>query len=317
MCRVYDKYQKKQVCFIADREKDANNQAKLYQLTLRPRYVADMTFEEAAKAYIDGKCNILSPTTVKDYRTTLRLHVEALKPIRLEDITSSVLQAHVNNLALHLAPKTVKNIYGFISVVLNSQMPEKVFKVSLPRKVKKELQMPSEEDISVLLSAVKNTDMEVPVKLAVFCCLRRGEIAGLLRHPECVKADSITVRYNVVLSGDDWVEKQPKTWSSYRTIPCPPDLAKMIKKAPRLNPAQISNGWTTLKRRYGIPFRFHDLRHFSASAMMTVMPIVDVEKFGGWRHGSSVLQDVYTYNIEESLRKSGSAWQEKVRSLGK
>ena len=87
------------------------------------------------------------------------------------------------------------------------------------------------------------------------------------------------------------------------------------KLADKVNPGIITDHWIKLMKKLGMRYRFHDLRHFAASAMMTVMPVVDVEKFGGWRHGSAVLQDIYTYNIDESLQRSANAWTEKLKEL--
>lgn len=274
-----------------------------------------MTAYEAAEAYILAKGAILSPNTIKDYRGTMKNHMHSIKDRKLSTITNKNMQVWVNELSAYLSPKTVKNCYCFIASALRFQLPNVRFKVTLPMKVKHELQIPSESDVRRILSATKGTDLEVPVMLAIYCCMRRGEIAALLLHPECIGTETVTVKYSQAKKGTEWIVKAPKTVTSYRTIPCPAKLCAQAKMAPQVDAGYITDRWIKLRKKLGMNYRFHDLRHFAASSMLTVMPAVDVEKFGGWRHGSAVLQDIYTHNLDESLQRSAAAWKEKLKTL--
>lgn len=299
--------------FTADTKKEAERLANAYVYSQEGH--SGLTVSEAVEAYIAGRESILSPNTVKDYRITQKYHMKTIQRYKLENLDNKILQIWVNELSQKLSPKSVKNCYTLIASVLASEMPQKRIKVSMPKIIHADMQMPSESDIRAVRAAVRGTDLEVPVELAVCCCMRRGEIAALLAHKEHIHRDSVTVRYNMIKSGNDWICKDPKTPTSYRTIPCPKELIFKARNTDPILPSTITDHWIKLMKRMNLPYRFHDLRHFSASAMLTVMPRVDVERFGGWQHNSPVLSNIYTYNIDESLNRSAKVWSEKLANL--
>lgn len=313
--RGYNKYTGERPSFTADTRKEAERLANAFNY--RESKHGGITFKDAAEKYIEKRTAVLSPNTIRDYRNTLDKHLVGILKRKISTITDETVQVVINDLAKEKSPKTVKNIYGFITVVVRSVEPHRRFKVALPMKVKPQLQIPSESDIRTILTTVQGTNMDVPVRLALYCCMRRGEIAALLCHPECVGTDSVTIRFSQIKQNGKWCCKVPKTYSSNRTVPCPPDLIADIPNAQKVDAGYITDHWIKLMKKLGMSYRFHDLRHASASMMLTVMPTVDVEKFGGWQHGSAVLQSIYAHNVDESLKRSAAKWQEHLEGIKK
>ncbi|MBO7326256.1 MAG: hypothetical protein J6U74_01960, partial [Clostridia bacterium] len=96
---------------------------------------ADMTFEDAAKAYIASKDNILSPSTKRGYLGVLKGIPEPLKSARLASLTALSVQTTINDVAALKTAKTVRNYASFIMAVLKSADID-IKSPKLPQKVK-------------------------------------------------------------------------------------------------------------------------------------------------------------------------------------
>ena len=97
-----------------------------------------MTFKIAAEEYIESKRNVLSPTTIKGYKSTMKTISEKFQDINIHDITALDIQTEINKLATGHSPKTVRNYHGFISAVLGTFCPNLKIYTTLPQKIKNE-----------------------------------------------------------------------------------------------------------------------------------------------------------------------------------
>ncbi len=70
----------------------------------------------------------------------------------------------------------------------------------LKKKVRPDIYVPSDAEIKQLLSSVAGTDMELPVLLAAFGPMRRGEICAL--SSEDISGNIVHVCKNMVINGD-------------------------------------------------------------------------------------------------------------------
>lgn len=127
-----------------------------------------------------------------------------------------------------LKPKTIRNYYGFVSAVLvnagiNVRPPR------LPQKERPEIYIPDEATVRKLLQIVEGTELEIPVMLAAFGPLRRGEICAL--SMDDIKDGVCHVHHDLAQNADgEWVMKAPKTYSSDRYIELPDFVADAIKR---------------------------------------------------------------------------------------
>ena len=135
----------------------------------------------------------------------------------------------------------------------------------LPEKQKKDVNVPTDEDVKELLRVVKGHYLELPVMLAAFGPMRRGEICAL--RSQNIAQNVVHVCENMVLDKDNqWRVKSPKTAAGDRFIEYPDFVRELWQgKTGRIvtvNPNKLTTDFRNLLRRNNLPaFRFHDLRH--------------------------------------------------------
>ena len=263
---------------------------------------ADMTVGAAMDDYIAKRTAVLSPRTIMSYKTIRNKNVGTLVDIKLCNLTKEDVQEAVNIASVNHAPKTVKNIHGFISVIVKQYHPDLALNTALPKKVRPNIYVPSDKDIQALIAYVKDSDMELPVLLAAFGPMRRGEICAL--DTKNIKNNVVHVCCNKVKDGNGgWIIRQPKTYAGDRYIKYPDFVADLWKNKKGLlvemNPNKVTEHFRKTLISIGLPhFRFHDLRHYSASIQHALgVPDSYIMQRGGWGN-DGVLKAVYRHTME-------------------
>lgn len=265
-----------------------------------------MTVGEAIERYIDSKDTVLSPSTLRGYRSLQKGILSELDSVRLSDLTQETIQKFINNTAKGHSPKTVKNVHGLLSAALSVYRPEMVLRTTLPQKEKKEIRIPTMEEINFLADKVKGTRFELPFLLAVWMGLRTSEIRGLTW--DCIEGDTLHVKQALV-SGEDnaQVLKSTKTYSGNRKLRIPPYIAELISKQPRTGDYIVTykrnslySHLTRLCEQCGLPhYRFHDLRHVQASVML-MLNVPDKYAMERMGHASNnMLKNVYQHTMRQ------------------
>lgn len=311
--RAYNKITGERPSFTAESKKEAERLARQYQYQAEHATVESATFGVALTEHLANRKNILSPTTYTSYLAYQRKYYDALNDVQIGRITSDILQAWVNDIAVGRSPKTVSNIYGLASAVLRSRMPQKRFSVVLPKVGKAKLNLPSEGQIRSLMAVAEGTDLCVPIYLAAFCAMRRGEIVALKDSAIDFGARKITISENIVKNEQNkWVTKRTKNEDD-RVIQVPELVIDKIRQYGLFahNADWITKEFGRMLKDNGIaPFRFHDLRHYCAAQMLANgIPIAVVQEYGGWRD-QDVLLKIYDYVIAEVREKSMANWNE-------
>ncbi len=312
-CLIFDHMEdgkRKYKSFTAPTKKEAEYKATQYIMEKeeKKKTLPEYTLYTAIGNYCDLKNNVLSPSTIREYRRAQNYNYTDIKDIRLSEITNDDIQRWVNGFAKDHSPKTVKNAYGLIRAVLDTFAPDIRLRITLPQSIPHKLYVPSDSDIKTLIEyfSENDPDMELAVYLAAFGTLRRSEVCGL--ETGDIDGNTITVRRAMVDSGsDDWVLKTTKTVSSTRTIEMPQFV---IDKCPaegrivNLNPDQITHRFMRALRRLDVPaFRFHDLRHYAASIMHAIgVPDQYIMQRGGWS-SDKTLKAIYRGTIKDYEEK--------------
>ena len=261
-----------------------------------------LRFEDAADQYISGIEPVSSVRTVQSYKTIKRLYLSDLADIDVGSITQDDIQAVINKWSVTLSPKSVRNIHGFISAVLRKYRPDFALRTVLPKKVRPELYVPSDDDIKRLMAFCEGSEMELPILLAAFGPMRRGEICALdAKH---IRGNTVHVCKNMVKGDDGWIVKQPKSFAGDRYIDYPDFVAEKWKgltgRITDLNPDDITHRFFHILEQAGLPhFRFHDLRHYSASIQHALgIPDSYIMQRGGWSTDVT-LKSVYRHTMED------------------
>ena len=288
-------------------EREAAAWAAMHEEQVKPDL---MTFGDAAEEYIALRTAVLSPTTVDSYRQIKKRYLVTISPLQITHVTSKHVQRIINEYSKELSPKTIRNIYGFINVVLKEYRPDFAFRVKLPKKKSSDQYIPSDADVKRLIGAAKGTPMELPILLAAFGPMRRGEIAAL--RAENINGCTVHVCENmvkkIVNKENTWIIKQPKSAAGDRYIQFPAFVAELWKgktgRICELCPDTITKNFIQLLDKTGLPhFRFHDLRHYSASIQHAMgVPDQYIMMRGGWGTDRT-LKSVYRHTMSEKAQE--------------
>ena len=308
-CQVYDytddKGKRHYKSFTASTKRESEHLAAEYADTKKEKpKILKVSIGKALDNYIDMKSNVLSPSTIRGYRALRRNYYSDIQSLLLEDVTQEIIQIWVNSLSVSKDAKTVKNAHGLLSAMLSVYLPSLTLRTALPKKEKNIPYIPTETDIQHIIEYFKQNDVEMlkAVYLAAFGTLRRSEICGLMG--EDISGNVIHVHSAVVMDDSaNWIKKNTKTASSDRYIPMPEFVIEILPKNGNIvliTPSKISERFSSALKKLNIPhFRFHDLRHYSASIMHALgIPDQYIMQRGGWS-SDGILKAVYRNTMDD------------------
>lgn len=280
-----------------------------------------ITVKEAVERYIDDRSNVLSPSTLRAYRGII-VSYGRLLPLYVDNITAREIQRWVNAHALAHTAKTTKNAYSLLHAALDAAGVDKdELRARLPEVRQTPQHTPTEAEIRRLIAAVRGTSLELPVYLAAFGSLRRGEICALTRDD--VTDTGVWVTKAVVKSSSGaWVTKATKERSSDRHALLPSKVVVMLKGLPpgapitELSPNALSLRFLAAMKANNIPhFRFHDLRAYWAT-VAHAMGMADyyIMRNGGWSSMTTPRKH-YLRNAEELNQTAQNAAQNHFSEL--
>lgn len=267
---------------------------------------SNITLSEAYTRYIANKSNIYSPSTLREYLNAQKRDLQNLMPIKLKMLTQEMIQQEINRESRTHAPKTVRNMHGLLSAVLYEFLPELRLRTKLPQKIKPNTPVPIEEEVKMLLEASKGTELYKAILLEAVGTLRRSEICALSKSKD-ITSNGIMVTKALVKDKDGkWVIKTTKTTAGQRFVSFPPEIIKLLledngtDKVVNLCPGSITNAFRRLTEQVlGKRFKFHSLRHYSASVLHSLgLQKKYVMARGGWE-SEETLDRVYTHAMSD------------------
>lgn len=305
-CQVYDytdaNGKRHYTSFTAPTKKEAEYKAAQFMVEKQSSFKGDMTFKEALTAYIDQRRPVLSPGSIREYVRCIK-NYDDINNIRISQITQDLIQQHVNSFSKDHAPKSVRDNHALITAVLSKYRPNFALNTTLPQKRRPNLYVPTDEDIKKVMNAATGSKMEIPILLAAFGPMRRGEICAL--EYDDISGTRVHVQRSMVMDENrQYVIKQPKSYAGDRFIDYPEFIIDKIPKAPGritdLNPNMITQRFNHVLKHAGVPhFRFHDCRHYCASIMHAIgVPDAYIMERGGWG-SDAVLKNVYRHTIDD------------------
>lgn len=275
------------------------------------------TLGDCCRAYLTLKSNVLSPSTLRAYRSYLRNTPLSLQNARITALTRTGLQSYINELAGLKSPKTVRNVWAFLSVVIR-QYTGQVFELTLPQRVKPQFFVPEDGDVKAILNHARGTEYEVALYLAALG-LRRSEILALT-PADLSPDDVLTINKAAVQDGQqNWIIKTTKTEGSTRQIPIPHYVAELIREQGYVYRGQhqgITAYLARAQKELGIEhFTLHKLRHYFAS-QAAAMGISDamVQKLGGWQ-SPAIMKRVYTHAQESRMKEESRRMADHISGM--
>ena len=289
----------------------------------------------------------LRPRVFVRYRELLTLHaIPTLGTRPLAKVTPQDLQALYAGLGEKLAPRTVGHVHRVLHRALADALrwglvARNVCDAVRPPKVQaKEMRALSPEEARQLLTGAVGDPLEALYILAVTVGLRQGELLGLKWQDVDLDAGRLQVRRSIArLNGHGWLEQEPKSASSRRSVALTPLAVAALQRHRQrqlerrlkalawedngfvfanevgrpMTPQNLTQrSFHPLLDRAGLPrMRFHDLRHTAATLLLAqgVHPKIVQEMLG---HASiSLTLDTYSH-VTPSLQAEAA---EKMQAI--
>lgn len=291
--------------------------AKAAELALDDKKIklSKLTVGYCIDAYIREKESELSPHTVQGYKAMARIRFDTIRDIAITDLSTRDIQLLMTEL-YDLSPKTKKNVLGLLTASLRYfEHPIDTSGVKIGRKKKEKIKTPTHAQISELI-ANSSGELQLAILLGALCGLRRGEIFALHRDSVDFNRGQLYVGGALVKATGVRDIRAPKTETSNRYVDMPDLVAETVARYMNTEDGflftssmdAVMTQWRKL--RDSLPgcetIRFHDLRHYYASALIAAgVPDIYAMKMGGWATPGTlkrVYQDVFAdqYDLERN-----------------
>ena len=322
--RIRFEKDKKKYSITTDRKPTKREEAALIQeymekLQEEKNRKKNGTFLDFANEYIDSKEKVLSASTIRGYKSTLKGIPDSFTGLPFYEIEQHDITKVINDMMDKAKPKTIYNRHGLIVSVINEFRPSFVVRTKLPRKEQKDIYTPSENEVQALFTALKDTDEYIPICLATMG-LRRSEI-GALTLEDLSEDNVITINKALVENSDNkWIVQQyTKTERSNRKVPISKDLAERIRKQGYVYNNKVRKIYDVMLRtekELGLPqFGIHRLRsYFASKAHALGLPDSIILTLGGWK-SDNVMKNIYRKALNEDIKEGTQIYLEHIATM--
>lgn len=305
-------------------------------------------FTQYAENFLQFKAISCSATTNYGYSNIFKNHLSPyFQDKRLSDISARDIQDYITfKVNSGLKVKTVKKHVNLLFSILENATKQRIIHdnpVKLVEKLRPEESQKNflnTEEASLLCQKVTDSQLEIPVKLALLLGLRRGEVLGLKWDHIDFASATVRIVNTRTEAGHDIIEKRPKTDSSIRVLRICDSLLSALKKHKKFqesvfermgtrtdfvctmdngkpfDPNYLSECFKNFEIKEGLkPVRFHDLRHsFASIANDAGTSMRDISSAMG-HSNISITSDVYTHDFNQLKSKAVNAVAESISRL--
>ncbi|NLN56339.1 MAG: site-specific integrase [Clostridiales bacterium] len=321
---------------------------------------SDMLFSDYLERWLDIVKVRVKITTFSSYQDMVRSVISpyfAKKGIRLNELEARHIQQFYSDKLKTVTPNSVIHYHAVIHQALKYAMktdmiPQNVAeKVDRPRKNSFQPSFLDADEMQKLFQIVKGTRLELPVLVAAFYGLRRGEVLGLKWDAIDFNRGTLTIKRTVTqvkVDGKYQIIEQDsaKTKSSLRTLPLVGSFREYfleVKKAQELNkkvcgncynykydgyvfvnelgermtPNYLTSYFPEYLQRHGLKkIRFHDLRHSCASLLLANgVPLKQIQDWLG-HSDFSTTANIYAHLDYTSKISSAQAMEKGLNLPG-
>lgn len=321
---------KKQAQKLLDKYLEHNNDN---QTLLNDIYVADYLQE-----WFEGMEGQVRKNTYKNYRYTLNAHfLPYFKQHNklLKDLTQRDIKNYYKEKLKTLSVVTIQKHQSNLHKAFDEAVEDGLMKynpatgIKFPKKKKFVGQFYNEEEIKILKEIIKDTTIKVPVMITIFYGLRRSEVLGLKWEAVDFKSNKIHVKHTIIDADEGNVGvDDTKSDTSNRYLPMTDEIKTFFKNVKKHQLEQkmfygntyIDSGYVctydngeVLKLNYLThkyheimlnnadkikTVRFHDLRHSSATMLLSLgFSLYDIKEWLGHSDISTTM--IYAHYVEE------------------
>lgn len=279
---------------------------------------AKVSFEKYARWWV--RTQPCRPSTLERRRSIVERHlVPRFGRFQLGALPRREINSFVRELEGTLAAGTVRNVIKVLAAIYNTAIEDQVVAVSPVKGVKlppvdTDITIPTRDEIDALFGACPSR-YRISISLAAGAGLRSGEVRGLTVDRVDFLRRRLLIDRQLVTTSTGSVLGPVKTRHSNRTVPVASwivdDLAHHVEQH-HLGAGDLlltnewgmpiaRQRWTEIWRRVqrdaGVKVRFHDLRHWCASSMLSDgVPVPQAAKMLG--HTPAVLLSTYAHVLE-------------------
>jgi integrase len=261
--------------------------------------------------FIENRKNILSPSTIVGYKQLSRNAYKSIIDVRLGALKKEDIQKAINEYAKTHSPKTIRNAITFLSSAVKEMGLDIDMNIDIPKSRKPDIIIPTTEQVNLIASNTKDTNLYIPFLLAATMGMRRSEIFALTWDDIDLENNLIHINKAMVLNEHKQyiIKSQTKTTTSKRKLSMPDivinELVKLdkTKSLIQIKIDQFHYKYRSLCKKINVPKSFHALRHYNASIMLQLnVP----NKYAMERMGHStddMLKKVYqhTFKSEQDI----------------
>lgn len=305
-----------------------------------PKTVSLGSFLARWSADVEGA---VRPETARHYQLHVRGLIAGLGRVPIDSLSVPDVNAHIR--ALALSPQTRKHRRAVLRRALNDAMRQGLVRVNVAAlsqapKVERSRTHPLTLDQSRHLLTMKDRLMPL-VRLALESGQRESELIAITWPDVDLAARTVVIGYALGREGGEIVRVEPKTEGSRHTIPITEPMAEALRShrakqhrerlatgnggpydglvftRPNGRPyysKALLNEWYPLLERAGLPkVRFHDLRHSTATILLSLgWTLEDVKQLLG--HSTITLtSDTYSHAVPSRLRSVVDGMAEALR----
>ena len=315
---------------------------------------SDMLFADYLLEWLEIAKGRLAVATYSSYAAMIKKPVGPYfrqRNLTLRELEARHLQMFYSEMLRKVKPNTVIHYHAIIHSALKYAMktdmvPQNVaMKVDRPRKNSFQPTFLDAEQMQKLFEIVKGTRLELPVLVAAFYGLRRGEVLGLKWDAIDFNRGTLTIKRTVTEATIDGTMKiieqdSAKTKSSLRTLPLVGsfrDYFQKVKEAQELNkkvcgncynyeydgyvfvnelgdlmrPEYLTSYFPQYIQKHGCKrMHFHDLRHSCASLLLANgVPLKQIQEWLG-HSDFSTTANIYAHLDYRSKISSAQAMEQ-------
>ncbi|MBR4235758.1 MAG: site-specific integrase [Clostridia bacterium] len=193
-----------------------------------------LTVGEWLDTWLNDYCVDIKSNTLSTYQTQIEQHLKpAFGAMLLSEVHPHYIQRFyiglLRNAEHPLSEKSIKNIHGIFhralkqAVLLRYIAVNPADSVQLPRVQKKDIRPLEKEQVSAFLTAIKGSDYETALTVALFTGVRQGELIGLSWDRVDFKQGTILIDRQMILD---------RNTHTYMLAPTKTDTTRKIKPAP-------------------------------------------------------------------------------------
>lgn len=310
--------------FTADSKKEAEALAAEYLANKKNIDETSKTLSEEIQRYITLKNSVLSPSTIRNYKSIAKvIDGNKIANLYVNQISSIDIQEYVSTMSIGNSKKTTKNHVGLIVPAIQLTRPDFSPKLTYKQDEREDFYCPDNSDIQKLINCCETNEEKLGILFGAIGFMRRSEACAVTFKDVDFDKSEISINKAMVMDENNaWVIKTTKTTDSTRKVMVSADVMSLIKAINRrdgyvlnTNPLQLHRAFKRVLKASGVhPFRYHDLRHHAASYAHSIgIPDRFIEKMGGWKPNSTVLRRVYQNVIDSEFEKNKKLFLKKSK----